>query len=306
MREVQVIFVTGKGGVGKTTVAAALGLNAVQQGLRTLIIETAADGSLAQMFGRRALGVSPHQLDADLFGVRVEPRQLVEDYFTRLLRVQWLADRLLSSSTFTALTAAAPGITEFLLLERILDWAEPGFMQRRRRYDMVIVDGPATGHAVKLLRTPRNLTALVPGGPLGKTARRLVTLLGDRRRTKVVLVGLAEEMVVRETIETHEILTGDLILNVARPIVNRVFPRHFSTAEAAQIAKHADGGPLYDAARFALASRREAERHVGQLRRALGTNPILLRHVFAPEVHADHLRAIGRTLGRALERDDAD
>src|SRR5438477_25372 len=83
---------------------------AAHQGQRTLIIETAADGSLAQLFGRRALGTTPHQLQDRLYGVRIDSRQLVEDYFSRLLRVQWLADRLLSSSTFNALTAAAPGM----------------------------------------------------------------------------------------------------------------------------------------------------------------------------------------------------
>lgn len=296
------MFVTGKGGVGKTTVAAALGLNAAHQGVRTLIVETANDGSLAQIFGHRTLGSTPHQLDPGLYGVRVDARQLVEDYFTRLLRVQWLADRLLSSSTFSALTAAAPGITEFLLLERILEWLDPGFMQRRRRYDLIIVDGPATGHALKLLRTPRNLSTLVPAGPLAKTARRLLTLLGDPQRTSVVLVSLAEEMAVRETIEAHSILSGDLILNVARPVVNRIFPRHFSAAEADQVQTHTDGGPVYAAARFAIAARREADRYVGLLRRAFGVSPILLRHVFAREVHADDLRAMGRSLGRGLER----
>jgi anion-transporting ArsA/GET3 family ATPase len=303
MREARVLFVTGKGGVGKTTVSAALGLDAAHHGLRTLIVETASDGSLAQIFDQRSLGTTPHQLDAGLFGVRIDPRKLVEDYFTRLLRVPWLADRLLSSSTFSALTAAAPGITEFLLLERILEWLDPGFMRRRRRYDLIIVDGPATGHALKLLRTPRNITTMVPAGPLARTAARLLTLLGDPQRATVVLVSLAEEMAVRETLETHATLTSDLMLHVARPIVNRIFPRHFSAAESAQLDTYGNGGPVFAAARFAIAARREAERHVGLLRRTLGVSPILLRHVFAREVHAGDLRAMGRTLGRALERD---
>ncbi len=303
MREARVLFITGKGGVGKTTISAALGLHAAQQGQRTLIIETAADGSLAQIFGQRRLGTTPRQLQDDLFGVQTDTRDLVEDYFSRLLRVKWLADRLLSSSTFSALMAAAPGLAEFLLLERILNWVEPGFMSRRRRYDMVIIDGPATGHAVKLLRTPRNLATMVPAGPLGKAARRLLSLLGDRRRTAVVLVSLAEEMVVRETIEAHEMLTDDLILRVARPIVNRVFPRNFSSSEAAQVGEEKGGGPLYEAARFAIDTRREAERHVGHLRRALGVTPILLRQAFTPEIQADDLRSMGRTLSRAFERD---
>jgi anion-transporting ArsA/GET3 family ATPase len=305
MREARIIFVTGKGGVGKTTVAAALGSYAVDNGLRTLIIETAGDGSLAQLFEHRALGTTPRRLQPQLDAVGVDARQLVEEYFSRLLRFQWLSNRLLSSTTFNALTAAAPGITEFLLLERILGWVEPGIGMRRRHYDLVIVDGPATGHVVKLLRTPRNLATLVPGGPLGKTARRLLSLLGDRQRTQVVLVGLPEEMVVRETIETHEILAGDLTMHVARPVVNRVFPRHFTASEAAQIAAEDEGDPVIAAARFNIAARREAERQVAQLRRRLGVTPVLLRQIFSPEVHAGDLRSMGRTLGRAVLAADA-
>src|SRR5262250_2143509 len=172
----RVIFVTGKGGVGKTTVAAALGCHAAGYGHRTLIIETAADGRLTDLFGHRALAAAPQRLGANLHAVRVDARELVEQYFSRLLRFQWLSARLLSSNAFNALTAAAPGITEFLLLEKILSWVEPVFTTRRRAYDVIIVDGPATGHALKLLRTPRTLAAMVPGGPLGRTARRVLAL----------------------------------------------------------------------------------------------------------------------------------
>ena len=304
MRDARVIFVTGKGGVGKTTVAAALGLYAADHQQRTLIIETAGDGSLAHLFGHRTLSTTPQRLQSGLAAVRVDARQLVEEYFSRLLRFQWLSNRLLSSSTFNALTAAAPGITEFLILEKILGWVEPGFATRRRGYDVVIVDGPATGHAIRLLRTPRNLATLVPSGPLGKTARRLLALIGDRQRTQIVLVSLPEEMAVRETIETHEVLAGDLALRVARPVINRIFPRHFTAAEAAQLST-GNGAPLFAAARFSIAARREAERHVAQLRRALGVSPILLRQVFAADVQATHLLAIGRTLGREVFGDRA-
>jgi len=299
----RLLFVTGKGGVGKTTVAAALGLHAAAHGRRALIIGTANDGSLAQIFGHRKLGATPERLQPNLDAVRVDARQLVEEYFARVLRFQWLSDILLSSSTFNALTAAAPGITEFLLLEKILGWVDPGLGGRRRGYDVVIVDGPATGHALKLLSTPRRLATMVPGGPLGKTARRLLALLADHQRTQVILVSLPEEMAVRETIETQQALANDLVVRVARPVINRVFPRHFTATEAEQIIQ--DGHdtpaePILAAARFAIAGRREAERHTAQLRRALGLSPLLLRQLFTVSVRASDLLPFGRTLGRAV------
>jgi Mrp family chromosome partitioning ATPase len=302
MGAAQLIFVTGKGGVGKTTVAAALAQHAAELGRRTLVIETASDGSLAQLFGHRKLSTTPQRLQTGIEAVHVDARQLVEEYFSRLLRFRWLSDRLLSSNTFNALTAAAPGVTEFLLLEKMLGWIEPGFTGRRRGYDLIVVDGPATGHAVRLLATPRRLAAMVPGGPIGKTARRLLALFGDRHRTQVLLVSLPEEMAVRETIETQHALAVDLALHVARPIINRTFPRHFSAAEAARIEHDANlpEGPVRAAARFSIACRREAERHVGLMRRALGVSPVLLRQLFTADVHADDLRAFGRTLGRVV------
>lgn len=302
MQSARLLFVTGKGGAGKTTVAAALGQHAAGLGQRTLIIETASDGRLAHLFGHRKLGAAPQRLQANLDAVRVDARELVEQYFSRLLRFQWLSERLLSSNTFNALTAAAPGVTEFLLLEKILGWIEPGFTARRRAYEVIVIDGPATGHAIKLLRTPRTIATMVPGGPLGKTARRLLGLLADHERTQVVLVSLPDEMAVRETIETQQALAGDLALHVTRPIINRVFPRHFTAQEAEQIEQNSAAAavPVVTAARFAIACRREAERHVAQLRRTLGVAPILLRQLFVSDVRAVDLQPFGRTLGRLV------
>ena len=302
MGAARLIFVTGKGGVGKTTVAAALAQHAAELGQRTLVIETAGDGSLAQLFGHRKLSTAPQRLQPGIDAVRVDARKLVEEYFSQLLRFRWLADRLLSSTTFNALTAAAPGVTEFLLLEKMLDWIEPRFTGRRRAYDMIIVDGPATGHAVKLLGTPRRIAAMVPGGPLGKTARRLLALLGDHQRTQVLLVSLPEEMAIRETIEAQHALAVDLALHVTRPVINRVFPRHFSAADADRIEHDVSlpEGPVRAAARFAIACRREAERNIAHMRRGLGISPVLLRQLFTAQVHADHLRPFGRTLGRVV------
>lgn len=305
MRAPRLVLVTGKGGVGKTTVAAALGQYLATARHRTLIVETATDGRLAHLFGHRDLSADPQRLRAGLDAVRVDARQLVEAYFSRLLRLQLLSRRLLSSETFNALTAAVPGITEFLLLERILDWIEPGFAERRHGYEVVIVDGPATGHALKMLRTPRALASMVPGGPLGKTARRLLALLGDHACTQVLLVSLPDEMAVRETIETQHALEDDLAIRVARPVVNRVFPRHFSGAEAQLIDQHRTvsghaAQALLEAARFSIACRRDAERHVAHLRRVLGVRPIVLHQFFTREVHAQHLEAFGRMLGKGV------
>lgn len=265
-------------------------------------METARDGNLGTIFGKPCCGPEPQRLAPNLDGVRVDPRALLEEYFRRTLRFQFLADRLLASSTFHALTAAAPGITEFLLLDKLLHLVEPGFA-RRRRYDLLVVDGPATGHALKLLRAPRNILSMVPGGPLSSAATRMRALLEDPSRTSVLVVSLPEEMSVRETVELCETLRNEVGVRLDRPVVNRIFPRRFSRAEVASLAGNEVSGEaaaLVAGAEFALARRREAERHVAQLRRALGQNPVLIRQLFAPHVDAEQLRPIGRILARSV------
>jgi anion-transporting ArsA/GET3 family ATPase len=301
---VRLVFVTGKGGVGKTTVAAALGLYAAQRGRSTLIIETASDGQLVTLFERRALAVTVHHLSRRLDAVRVNPRRLVEDYFTAVLRFRWLSERLFSSGTFNAVTTAVPGITEFLLLEKIREWLAAGSRRRGGGYDLVIVDGPASGHALKLFATPRRLGGMVSRGPLGTAARSLGHLLGDAETTRVLLVSLPEEMAVRETLETHEAIEHDLGLRVAAPVVNRVFLNRFTAEEArvlnGRVRRDATAAMIVEAARFAIASGLEAERHLAMLQRALATPPIILPLLFTAGLRAGDLGPLGQAVGPAV------
>lgn len=302
MAGARLLFVTGKGGVGKTTIAAALGARLASEGSRVLLVELGADRGAAALFHKRGLGTEPVLLAPRLWGVRVEPRALVESYFTRLLRLPFLARRLFASATFNAITAAAPGVTEFLLLEHLLQWADPGLLSRRR-YEHVIVDGPACGHAVRLLRTPRSIATMVPGGPIGSVARRLLGLLADHERTRVVLVTIPDEMAVNETIETHAALANDLALHMTRPVLNRVFPRRFTRAEAETIngwLRTQHGDPLLEAARLQISARHDAERHLSRLRRACGTLPVSIRQVCSERLQRRDLDRIGGVLAHAL------
>jgi len=311
----QLFFVTGKGGVGKTTVAAALAQQLAAARRRVLLVETAADRSLASLFGAQPLSGEPVQLAARLSGVRVETRALVESYFRRLLRLPFLARRLFASGTFQAVTAAAPGVTEFVILDHLLQWTEPSRMTRRAAFDAVIVDGPASGHAVRLLRTPRQLARLVPRGPIGTSIGRLQALLEDRTRTRVVIVAIPDEMAVAEALETRAAISG-LNVALAPAVLNRVWPRRFTAAEeqaldkrsAATRSRRQDGAgarddaprePLLLAARLSIAARHEAERHLVALQRAFGAVPIALTEQAGRAVDATVLTSFGRALATA-------
>ncbi len=302
MAKPQLLMIAGKGGVGKTTVAAALGAHLAAEGQRVLIVELTADRGLAHLFAHKQLRTEPTKLAPCLHGVRIEPRALLKAYFTRILRLQFLTSRLFSSATFNAVTTAAPGVTEFLVLDHLLQWLDVGRF-RRRAYDVVVVDGPGTGHALRLLRTPRQLASMVPGGPIGSTARRLMELLADRGRTRIVLVSIADEMAVNETIEAQKVITDDLALPLARPILNRVFPRRFTAEDSriiGQLASEHPGDPLLAAARLQIAARHDVERHISRLRRAFGAPPIGLRQICRGAVGRDDLEDMGRVLARGL------
>jgi len=276
----RVLFVTGKGGVGKTTVSAALAAHLAGEGQRVLVVETDQGGQLGELLGGAEPSADPQPVAPRIDAARLLPRPLVEEYFRGLLRVPFLANRLLSSRSFNALTAAAPGVAEFLLLQKILEWTDPGW-RRRGRYDLVIVDGPATGHALKLLAAPRTIASLVPAGPIGAVARGALALLADHRRAHVLVVTLPEELAVTETLEAYDVLENDLAVDVLRPVINRVYPRRFSPRELRQLAADAgEGHPLLQAAQFQMARRRDSERHIQRLRRHLPRPPLSLPMVF--------------------------
>ena len=302
MPPAQLRFVTGKGGVGKTTVAAALAVELAGRRQRVLLVETAADRSLAAVFGAAALGAEPAVLEGTLSAVRIEQKALVESYFRRLLRLPFLARRLFASATFQAVTAAAPGVIEFVVLEHLLQWTEPGRFGRRAPYDAVIVDGPASGHAVRWLRTPRQLARLVPAGPIAGSIGRLQTLLEDGHRTRVVLVAIPDEMAVAELLETRRAL-APVGVALTAPVLNRTWPKRFTAAEATAIAARDADEPLVAAARLSIAARREAERHLTRLRRDTGA-AIALAEQPAAVIDADALGSMGRTLAPLLEDGD--
>jgi anion-transporting ArsA/GET3 family ATPase len=302
MRGQRLLFVTGKGGVGKTTVAAALGACLAERRRRVLIVELAADRGLAKLFEREHLASEPTPLMPRLDGVRIERRALVEAYFRRILRLRFLSDRLLSSVTFNALTAAAPGVSEFLVLEHLLHWVAGG-RGRSAEYEVVLVDSPATGHALRLLRTPLQLANVVPAGPIGSTAREILALLRDARRTRVLLVSIADEMAVSEAIEARATLAGALALAPAPPVLNRVPRRRFTAAEAevaAELSAAEPSDPLLGAARLQIVARREAEQQTTRLRRAFGSPPIHVPQISDHPLGRADLGHLGHALARAL------
>src|SRR5439155_361884 len=255
---------------------------------RVLAVEVGR-GPLGSLPGGTRLGSAPMRVAAGLAAASLEPEVLLGDFVEGVLRFRILARRLLESTSFQVLAAAAPGLGEFLVLHRLLGWVEA---RRRGRpvYDLVVVDAPASGHSLPLLAAPHTLGALARLGPVAELLARIQRLIADPRATLVCVVTTPEELAVRETMELHRELAERLGLAVAPPIVNALPPRRFTAGDAAALDRleAASGShPYLRAARFQLERRRQADAQLTALRRALGAAPVRLPLLFgAPDAPA--------------------
>jgi anion-transporting ArsA/GET3 family ATPase len=168
----RLIFVTGKGGVGKSTVAVALGLVAARGGARTIVVELAGQGRVRSTFSSAGDTFQEIALAPDLWTISVEPEAAMEEYLR--LRTGPLGQALGASRIFQAFAMATPGMRELLTMGKVWELAQP---QRRtddaEPYDLVIVDSPAAGHGLGLLRTPRSFAEIARVGPIANLAQRI-------------------------------------------------------------------------------------------------------------------------------------
>jgi len=295
----RLIVVTGKGGVGKTAVTAALARVLADAGRRTLAVEV-GHGRLGALLGGPALGRDPVRIHPGLSAASIDAAEALADFVLGVLRLKLFARRLLQSTTFQVLAAALPGLPEFLVLHTLAAWLDERRLGRSA-WDVVIVDAPASGHSLPLLSAPRTLRPLAPFGPFATTLARLDRLLGDPATTLVCLVTAPEEFAVRETVELHRELAR-LRLAVAPPIVNAVPPQQRfrrGDEECLRELEATEGAhPHVEAARFERVWSRAAAAQIAALRRALGAPALTLPFLFGgPEAPggierlADELRA---------------
>ncbi|HZI90542.1 MAG TPA: ArsA-related P-loop ATPase [Thermoleophilaceae bacterium] len=302
----RLVYVTGKGGVGKTTVAAALGLAAARAGKRTLVCEVAEQERITTAFGHEPAGFSEVEVAPDLSAFSINPEDAKEEWLRHQLRSGRLASLLSSSRIFQYLTAAAPGLAEVVTMGKIWELAQ---LERRsktgRPYDLVIVDAPATGNGLALLRAPRTFADIAKVGPIRNHAETIRRFTVDRRQSAVLAVALAEEMPVNETIDLEGRLREQMGLELALVLVNGVLPERFTGAEAEAIAAaDGDAGPVArEALEAALTAheRAKAQRsQVGRLRRGTEAPVATLPFLLTPELELAGLEELSRELERKL------
>jgi anion-transporting ArsA/GET3 family ATPase len=220
----RLVVVTGKGGTGKTAVAATLSEAARRKGKRVLLAETAAIESIAGLFEKepQPLGYQGRELRPGLHALRIDPHAALAEYLGLQTGLRSLAERMLHTETFQQLLEAAPGWRELIILGKIWHLEQKRDRSGQPRYDLVVVDAPATGHGLTFLDVPRVVQQAVRAGPLTRHASWVEALVHDRSRTLLLPVTLPEELPVLETHELIERARGDIDIAVDRIIVNRV------------------------------------------------------------------------------------
>ena len=299
------MVVTGKGGVGRTTVAAALGLVAARQGKRTMVAEVAQQERMSRAFRREGVGYSETELADDFWAMSVDPQRALDEYLGQQVGGA-LGNLLFHNRIFEYFVAAAPGVRELTTIGKVWELAQ---LQRRDRratpYDLVILDAPASGNGLAMLRAPRTFGEIARVGPVRRRADMIHDFLRDPKRTGVVSVALAQEMPVNETIEFRDKLDDEMGMGTDAVVVNALLPERFNADERERIeaVNGGHGSPEVAAAlRAALSESRRARgqrQQLARLKREVG-DVLTLPYLWEPELSLADFQRLADELERKL------
>lgn len=298
-------FVVGKGGVGKTTVAAGLALLLARQGKRTLAIEMDVGGRLPTVLGAEGTVPAPVEVTRGLWVQSLDGRTALEEYLGLVVPVKRLLSTVFSSRIYQYFVAAAPGLKELMTVGKI--WYEATREENGRpAWDAIVVDAPATGHSVQYLRMPQAARDTFGTGLVKTEAARVVDLLQDADTTAVHLVTLAEEMPVAETLETYVQLRETLRMPLGWVIANRLHRRTFTPAVLERLAQAAGTAEPDERGLLSCIRDRALEesgwaainaQNLERLRAGIGDAPLVeLPFWFVEEFRRETLDALSRTL----------
>jgi anion-transporting ArsA/GET3 family ATPase len=287
----RLVVVTGKGGVGKTTLAAALGLAAARHGKRVVLCEVAARNRMSRLV-------------PELTTVFVDPEEAKREWLRYQLKSRTLAGVLGGSSLFQYLTAAAPGLTELVTIGKVWDLAQLEPRAGGPTFDLAIVDAPPTGHGLAMLRAPGTYANIARVGPVGRHSERIDSFLRDPGQTGVLAVALPEEMPVNETVEFERALDRELGMALDAILVNAVHPIRFRPADIERLRTATSDTRVTQAALTAAMSEHTRARgehgQVRRLRRAATAPVTTLPRIFEPELGREEIERLSAELERRL------
>ncbi|WP_437952558.1 ArsA family ATPase [Sorangium sp. So ce296] len=225
------LFVTGKGGVGKTTISGALALAFAARGKRVLVAMCNTKERLSAILGTKPIGQEVTHVAERVWAVNISPDKALREYGEMVLKVRAAADLVFDNKYTRTFFRAVPGLFEWAMLGKAWFHTTELLPDGSHRFDVVLLDAPATGHGVDMLRVPKVILDVAPPGILRRDAEAAWAMFRDPARSGVVVVTLPEEMPATETVELVAEVRGELGLPVHRLIINGVLPPLFSPEE---------------------------------------------------------------------------
>ena len=214
------LFVVGKGGVGKTTVATGLALAASRRGKKVLLAMVNCKERASELLDTEPIGPDIVNIGENLDAVNMTPDAALEEYGLMILKVRAVYNAVFKNKLVRAFLKGTPGLEAWSMLGKAFYHACPP--KGEPDYDLVIVDAPATGHALDMLRVPFVIESVAPPGMLRRDAARAVDMFRDPERAGAVLVTLPEYMPANETLELADALTNELQVPILQLVINRV------------------------------------------------------------------------------------
>ncbi|HYV46348.1 MAG TPA: ArsA family ATPase [Myxococcaceae bacterium] len=291
----RLLVVTGKGGVGKSAVAAALALHSARSGKRTLICEINAADRLASLYGK-PVGPELFQVEENLWAVNVHPEEALREYAMMVLKFKSVYRAVFENRLVRYFLRFIPSVAEMVMLGKVLFHVKE-MQGGAPRYEVVVMDAPATGHAISFLQVPQVLLDTVATGPLWTEAKWMRDLLVDPKTTTAVLVSLPEEMPVNETLELEDALRRKVKIATGLVVLNGYTSPRFDERDLQALggsALHALGKNHFDRAQLSLDSRNRLERQVAA---PVATVPRLYEETRGPAM----VERISDALAKALE-----
>lgn len=285
----RLLVVTGKGGVGKSTLAAALAMQSAREGLRTLVCEVNTKERVSQLLGKPEAGPEVTALDENLWAVNVRPQEAMREYALMLLKFESIYSAVFENRVVRYFLRFIPSLAELVMLGKILFHLKEKRPDGRWRFDRIIIDAPATGHAITFLSVPQIILDTVPPGAMSEEATWMRDVLIDPKSTGVVLVSLPEDMPVNETIELHAALKERVKMTSTLVVLNGFIPERFEQLPEGLSPALADVAAQHTArAKLSVASLEKL--------RTLGLPVIPVPRMFTPEFGRHAIEQVAQIL----------
>ncbi|MBK5287760.1 MAG: ArsA family ATPase [Acidimicrobiia bacterium] len=290
----RLLIVTGKGGVGKSTIAAALALVAANQGKRVLVVDVDAKGTIADRFETAPIAFAPREVMPGISLMAMDTEASLAEYVRLNLKVPILGRLGPLARALDFVATAAPGVREILTIGKIC-WEVRESIEGRAGWDLVVVDAAATGHVIAQLGAPDAISDMVAVGPVRNQTEWMSDLLSDPAVTALNVVTTPEEMPVAETIDLVGRARRELRVPLGAVIVNRVLPELFTHADELifdalteppvvdRLTRRAGegAGAVLEAARLAVSMRRSRVPHLERLREDVDLPLMFVPYLFA-------------------------